>query len=187
MFCFKYSGLSCFCWDGFWIIMLLKVLSHFHLRIYLDYYWIYMYLCEGPLSVCCHVTSSIQQAFLYIGACEYHNILMHWLHQPILNHRNHFTVCMTLKLIARGRPKIFFGTKILCTLEPAMKHSQWPRSEFNVIWKWTWCNQFFVFFATNNFSPGHPLMSGLSLLIDKIEGANHCKCGFIDRIGLSCY
>ena len=93
------------------------------------YYW--SYLCEGFSVVCCHVTSSIQQAFLDIGACEYHNILMHWLHQPILNH---FTVCMTLQLIARGRPKIFIDTEIVWTLEPArLCITQWPRSEFNAI------------------------------------------------------
>ncbi len=46
---------------------------HFDLWIYLDYYWIY--LCEGPLSVCCHVTY-IQQIFLNMGACEYNNILL---------------------------------------------------------------------------------------------------------------
>ncbi len=50
------------------------MLSHFHLWIYFNYYWIY--LCEGPSSVCCHVTSSIQPVILDMGACEYHNILL---------------------------------------------------------------------------------------------------------------
>ena len=46
-------------------------------------YWIY--LCEGPSIVCCRVTSSIQQIFLDMGACEYNNIVLKWLQQLILN------------------------------------------------------------------------------------------------------
>ncbi len=38
------------------------------------YYWIY--LCEGPSIVCCHVTSSIQQIILDMGACEYNSIVL---------------------------------------------------------------------------------------------------------------
>ncbi len=65
-----YTLCKCFAFSLVWIYTCINIL---------DYYWVYVF--EWPFSVCCHVTSSIQQVFLDTGrgACEYNNLLSKWL------------------------------------------------------------------------------------------------------------